>query len=288
MRRPIFPTSCSALLWRPETLGGVEMMRAEYRAFAFSRHFHETFVIEAIERGTDEFFCGAQKYRGQRGDIIVINPRQVHTGSSTGDELLAYRALYPTPALTQQLVGRESSFSDARLIFPNCVINDPALAAQLIGAHRRLEECPDDARAAMELGDTICALADQYGSWEIPQVSSSRADSALDRALACLVANIARCVPLEELADVAKLSPFYLNRRFHQRFGLPPHQYLINMRIERARTMLRDGTSVVDAAIGCGFADQAHLTRVFRNHVGITPARYLKSKNVQEKNIQGA
>jgi AraC-like DNA-binding protein len=66
---------------------------------------------------------------------------------------------------------------------------------------------------------------------------------------------------------------FQLARAFAKHVGLPPHAYHLQRRIERARAMLLSGTSAAEAAALTGFSDQAHLTRHFRRHFGITPGR---------------
>lgn len=80
------------------------------------------------------------------------------------------------------------------------------------------------------------------------------------------------------LGDVARhlgLSPRHFARAFRQSTGLPPHQWLLRRRIERATVLLRDGDSpLADVAVRCGFADQSHFTSTFRRATGTTPGRY--------------
>jgi len=81
-------------------------------------------------------------------------------------------------------------------------------------------------------------------------------------------------VPLRELAAVSGLSRFELVRRFHAQTGLTPHAFQTDLRIARARRLLAGGEPPAAVAAACGFADQPHLTRVFKRAVGVTPARY--------------
>ena len=91
-------------------------------------------------------------------------------------------------------------------------------------------------------------------------------------------------VSLATLSSVAGLSRFELVRRFRAQTGLPPHAFQTNLRIARARALLAAGEPAAAVAATCGFADQAHLTRVFKRAVGITPARY--AARVERKNVQ--
>jgi AraC family transcriptional regulator len=81
---------------------------------------------------------------------------------------------------------------------------------------------------------------------------------------------------LDDLAAVAHLSPFHFARLFKHSTGLPPHQYVVARRVERAKGLLRGGggLALADVAAEVGFASQSHLTRHFRRLVGVTPGRF--------------
>jgi AraC family transcriptional regulator len=77
---------------------------------------------------------------------------------------------------------------------------------------------------------------------------------------------------IETLAHEAGLSPAHFARAFRESIGLPPHQYLLALRLERARRLLETThASLTDIAQRAGFADQAHFTRLFKRAFGITP-----------------
>jgi AraC-like DNA-binding protein len=79
---------------------------------------------------------------------------------------------------------------------------------------------------------------------------------------------------LEELSAVSGLSKFHLVRSFKECYGLTPHAYLMNLRVNEAKMRLRSGEPLSEAALDCGFCDQSHFTRVFESRVGMTPAAY--------------
>ena len=81
--------------------------------------------------------------------------------------------------------------------------------------------------------------------------------------------------PVAALARCCGLSRSYFIRAFKVSMGLPPHHWLMRRRIERAQALLvLTSESIAEIAIGCGFADQSHLTRVFHNVVGESPAAW--------------
>ena len=81
---------------------------------------------------------------------------------------------------------------------------------------------------------------------------------------------------LDELAHETDYSRAHFLRMFRAATGKTPHQYLTERRIERAKSMLLEAKkiSLIDVAAQCGFSSQSHLTRVFRERVGVTPSEF--------------
>ena len=76
------------------------------------------------------------------------------------------------------------------------------------------------------------------------------------------------------IALAAGLSPTRLIRGFRRRYGMTPHAWHLNLRIQRCRAALRRGQPIADVALALGFADQAHLQRTFKRLVATTPGAY--------------
>ena len=83
-------------------------------------------------------------------------------------------------------------------------------------------------------------------------------------------------VTLEALARFAGLSPFHLCRVFREAVGMTPRAYQTQVRVRRAKSLLRAGLPITLVAVQAGFYDQAHFTRNFKRIVGLTPGRYVK------------
>lgn len=85
-------------------------------------------------------------------------------------------------------------------------------------------------------------------------------------------------ISLAMLAGLARLSPFHFARAFRQSFGMPPHRYHTNQRVERAKTLLAKAShSVTNIAIDVGFAETSSFTKAFRTLAGVTPTQYRRS-----------
>jgi len=93
---------------------------------------------------------------------------------------------------------------------------------------------------------------------------------------------------LDELAEVACLSPYHFSRSFKRTVGIGPQRYLLRQRLERAK-LLMQGTDEGLASIAqeTGFTDQSHLTAVFRRETGMTPGRYRKSLATRRTTARG-
>jgi AraC family transcriptional regulator len=84
-------------------------------------------------------------------------------------------------------------------------------------------------------------------------------------------------IALEELAALVGLSAKHFARAFRQSTGVPPHRWLIERRIEHAKTLLVAGNlGLAEIALACGFADQSHFTATFRKLIGVTPGLFQK------------
>jgi AraC family transcriptional regulator len=87
---------------------------------------------------------------------------------------------------------------------------------------------------------------------------------------------------LEQMAAVARLSPYHFARQFKAATGLPPHQYVIARRVERAKQLLQGvgGLSLAEVANRVGFSDQSHFAHHFKRLVGVTPRQFRMSARI--------
>jgi AraC family transcriptional regulator len=101
-------------------------------------------------------------------------------------------------------------------------------------------------------------------------------------AIGRLESDFSERISVSELARTAKLSVDYFGAAFRRATGTTPHQYLLRVRLNRARAMMTQKPrprALAEIALACGFADQTHFCRHFRRFMGMTPTEFLQSQN---------
>jgi AraC family transcriptional regulator len=99
------------------------------------------------------------------------------------------------------------------------------------------------------------------------------------RAKEMLMARLDGEITLEELADECELSRSHFARAFRKTTGRPPHRWLVERRIERAKEMLlKSDLSLAEIALLCGFSDQSHFSKVFAGALGAPPGEWRRSR----------
>ena len=263
-------------------LPGLDLLRARYTRQVFARHFHEGYALGVIEGGALRFRYLGREHVAAPGAVNLVAPGETHDGQGYGDAGWAYRMFYLDPDIVR-MAGEEAGLPQGALPdFASGVLDDPELAAAIDALHRDMEyvgPCMPTLAQETRLSAVLARWITRHAAQRVPVARPLRAAGepvAVRRARDYLDAHCADDVRLADLAGVACLSPFHLARAFAAAVGLPPHAYLVQARVRRARGMLAAGTTPAEAAAAAGFADQSHLTRAFRAQVGVTPARFRK------------
>lgn len=259
-----------AALWRVDELPDTDLLRARYVDHVFTRHTHEGYAIGVIESGAEAFTYRGELHRAPAGSVVVVEPEQVHTGVAVTDAGWAYRMLYPPAELVNALASARETPR-----FASPVLHDPALAFRLATAHRLLESGSSALERQAALGTALRLLVGRHARRGVRDEPEVRAPAGVARVRAALTDDPLGNPTLAELGELAGgLSPYQLSRAFRAHTGLPPHMYLVHVRVRRAQRLLRTGVRPAEAAVAAGFADQSHLHRHFTRIVGVTPGVY--------------
>lgn len=262
--------------WRDSRLSNLEVLRATFITHTFAPHTHEGYAIGVIEKGAERFKYRKAVHVAPQGSIVVINPAEMHTGEAAIQQGWSYRMLYPEIALLQRAAVDATEKPSGVPFFPEPVISDPALARLLSQMHAALATSSSVLERESLLVWALAHLIRRHAETP-PLVLASHAEHAhVLKVRAYLEEHATENVSLEHLAALVHLSPFYLLRVFRDTVGLPPHSYLTQIRVARARHLISTSMPLAEVAAAVGFTDQSHLNRHFKALIGVTPGQYAR------------
>ncbi|MFE4453772.1 AraC family transcriptional regulator [Streptomyces sp. NPDC056796] len=270
------PTREWARHWQYAELPHLDLLRARYVRHTFPRHSHEGYVFGTITSGVEDVGLPGGTVHAGPGTVVMINPEVPHTARAGVPEGWVYATLYPSAQVVNDIAADLTSLRGT-VGFTETAVRDPFAAGLISQVHRAAEE--GNALAADSLLRVLVArLLDHHGS--VPPANAPHFAGARDaaRARAALEERMERPPTLEVLAAELGTSPFALLRAFKKQYGMPPHTWLTDARVRRARRMLDAGTPPAAAAVAVGFTDQPHLNRHFTRIVGVPPGAYQRER----------
>jgi AraC-like DNA-binding protein len=249
---------------------GVDLLWAEDCGRLW-RWFHETYSICTLLSAPSDWTYRGKDLRTAKGEVMMMEPGEVHITR----KLPAGVSTFQVALLSAELVQRAAA-ELGRSSRPHLVSGHVARPA-VFRAFSRLHAsaAPDVSPLERETRLAACLqhLVGSCAEGPLPRYGA-REQTGVRWAREYLHEHCAETVRLEQLASAAGLSRFHFLRAFSQAVGLPPHRYLIRVRVERARALLGQGMSVAEVAAALGFADQSHLSRHFKDVCGVAPATY--------------
>ncbi|WP_328790551.1 MULTISPECIES: helix-turn-helix domain-containing protein [unclassified Streptomyces] len=266
------PSTVSA--WQPAVPGIAEVFHARFTEHAYPAHVHDTWALMILDGGRVDFALDGERHGlGVSQAVVLLPPGVSHDGRTVTEAGFRKRVLYlDTSVLPERLTG---AAVDAPLLA------DPVLRERVHGLHLALaERDPFEAqsRLAFVRERLHRRLAGRAAEGPEPGPGPGSGARVAVRLRELLDARVAEGITLEEASvELGHLHTTHLIRSFKAAYGLPPHAYLTARRVALARRLLLAGVRPAEAAVAAGFYDQAHLTRHFGRHVGISPARFARS-----------
>ncbi|MER6652120.1 MULTISPECIES: AraC family transcriptional regulator [Streptomyces] len=262
--------------WQYTELPQLDLLRARYVRHTFPRHSHEGYVFGSVSSGVEDVGLPGGTVHAGPGTVVMINPEVPHTARAGVPEGWVYATLYPS---AQVIDGIAAELKNPRgtVGFAETCVRDPYAARLVADVHRAAEE--GNALAADSVLRVLVArLLDRHGGVMTARAPHSAGARDAARARAVLEERMQRPPTLEALAAELGTSPFALLRAFKKEYGMPPHTWLTDARVRRARRMLDAGTAPAAAAAVVGFTDQPHLNRHFTRIVGVPPGAYQRER----------
>ena len=260
--------------WRDPALPFIEARYVQDgRKVCYARHAHDTFSIGAITAGRSSYINGRARETVGAGAVAVMNPEDVHACNPVADQAWSYHMLYVDRnwlAGLQHELGLDAN--EDFHPFSTTVSTDPRLYA---GLNQLAGLLADTQASPLHKQIRSVAFFSQLQQQLDPAARPAQGSALKRRQAAAVISdNLGQTLSLEQICAAAGLSPSYLIRAFQQRYGLTPHAYLVNRRLQYGQAQLRRGRPIVDVALEAGFADQAHFQRTFKRFLAATPGQY--------------
>lgn len=261
--------------WRDAALPFIEARAVEDgRKVCYAPHCHETFSIGAITAGCSTYFNGDARERLERGAVVIVNPQAVHACNPIDGHAWSYLMFY-VDADWLGALQHELGAGDGGAFTPYSPIlsRDPALFAGLTQLYAALLDPQIETLHKQSVAVEFFSQLQQTLS---PSPTHPKAEPLrqLQRAADYIADHCTDALRLEDICLAAGLSPSYLIRAFKQHYGMTPHTYLINRRIQRSQHWLRQDRDLAEVALAAGFSDQAHFQRTFKRQLAATPGQY--------------
>jgi AraC-like DNA-binding protein len=260
--------------WRDDALPFIEARSiADGREVCYTRHAHEHFSIGAITAGCSTYLHEKSAFEVSAGTVVLMNPHDVHACNPIDDQPWSYLMLYvESPWLTDLQHQLGFSQDSAFRRFSTTHTRDTQLFAGLQDLYEILVDPQQDMLCKHSAAVEFFTDVQQRLNPIDPPLREP--NFKLERAADYIRDNCTQMLKLEDICAAAQLSPSYLIRAFKQHYGMTPHAFLVNRRIQFARDQLRSGKLIADVALEAGFADQAHFQRAFKQHLAATPGQY--------------
>ncbi|MBI1407838.1 MAG: helix-turn-helix domain-containing protein [Caulobacter sp.] len=258
-----------AVSWLRRAPGDLDRIEGCFSGVAYSPHRHDSYAIGVTLDGVQTFdYRGATRHSLQ-GQLVVLHPDELHDGRAGDGTSFRYRTAYISPGEISQILDgaplpfiREGVSGDGTL---------RRAITTLLGDLERPLEPLAQADALFDLATALSALSGE-------PVRMGRPDrKAVEQARQVIEDRLEEGITLAELEVAAGCDRWSLSRDFRSLCGTSPYRYLTYRRLDRARRLLSEGLSGAETAIACGFSDQSHLVRMFRQMIGLTPQAWLRA-----------
>ncbi|MCE0556491.1 AraC family transcriptional regulator [Motilimonas sp. E26] len=193
--------------------------------------------------------------------------------------------LYFTDSHLKQLALQVFDTDPRQLALPDLTFfSQPALEAMYRQQMLLMDwSAPESHLAMAQMSDTILVNLLQSTGLTKPLgiIKGGLAPKVAKQVQDFMQANFHRQIYLHELAELAQLSEYHFTRMFKAHFARTPQEYLMQLRIEQVKHLLTGPMKLADIALACGFSNQSHMGRFFKQLVGMTPTAYQKCLGVR-------
>lgn len=247
----------------------IEIKTGDDGRFAVKNHSHDELSIGFVYRGGCRIACRGIDVELTENQAVIFPPGAIHLCAPHDPEKYCFSIIY----IDCKWFSGVFDYEPASLLPKVVTLDSDAIAIQS-GFIENFDQFEDPLTAESEtilflntVVHNIFKSRQQENKEEIRSNKMDQVKEHLDRYFTDQIS-------LDELADIYGKSKYSLLRQFKRDYRLTPHAYLINKRINQAKMMLQQDFNIARTAVECGFFDQSHFIKVFRNFTGMNPSDY--------------
>lgn len=243
-------------------------------------HINNHVEIYFYISGNHRYIVENTLYDLKRGDIIVINPREVHRALPLSEGLYErFYFLIDSNAFCGMNIDPLDPILGKPSDIGNLISPDKETGERIISMLYEIAECFSDGqneqlrafsiflRILDEINRNIKAAAPTLGNHE-------KMPSLLHQILVYIAENTADIQSTVQIADSLGITPQYLSRYFSKHTGTSLKVYIQAKKIALSKILLDQGLDVTQACYDCGFNDCSYFIKIFKKYVGLTPHAY--------------
>ena len=252
-------------------------------------HINNYIEIYVYVSGNHNYIVENSVYELKRGDIVIINPLEVHKALPlSGGPYERFYFLVDAHAFDAMCIDPLAAFLGKPLGTGNLISFGEEKREELLEVLYAISDCFRDGRNdQLRAFAYFMRLLDELNRELINRGSVAgtitRTPSLLEKILAYVAENTAAIQSITEIASALGLTPQYLSGYFSKHIGTPLKTYIQAKKIALAKDLLDKGADVTEACYECGFNDCSYFIRVFKKYVGMTPLTYKNSLTRVEK-----
>ncbi|MBJ9721382.1 AraC family transcriptional regulator [Acinetobacter calcoaceticus] len=262
--------------WQDGRMPYVETRRSCFSRTCYKSHSHPTFSIGAIDEGNSVFqssFGTAQKISA--GTLVIVPAHIEHSCNPLPDQAWSYQMLHLDISwLSQWYAEFQKEGFDLNLPQHRpLIIKDETLYQAFSDMNETLF---DSQKLILEKEQSLiyCLTQLLLPHFILEEIQKTQYLYEDFLGLIHIIKSSEQFISLEELAQQVGLSRYAIIRLFKANIGLTPHAFQINLKVNQARELLKQGISLAELAANLGFSDQSHFHKTFKAHTGITPRQF--------------
>lgn len=257
------------------SLRGLELLICSDISYCLPPHFNIDYCVWMDSVCMEKYVCKGNSYTLRPGEFSIIEPGDVHSNSMIESESRCLLTVYLSSEMLQKTAYQiDENAPETRLA--SDVHCDSYAVRGLSELYRVMQGESPSLEAGSLYVSFVSALIKRYGTSRLRESEMTGEERRVSRVKEMLNELYGEDISLDFLAENAGCTPYHLIRFFSRDVGMTPYAYLLHLRVERARQMIREGRKLAETAADTGFADQSHMSRHFKARYGITPGMYKK------------